>query len=82
MHHMVAHQRDFGYDVIYHLKDHYLGSHIFVNLYQINCYLVLETIMQFLCNFTLFCLILFMYVVDTFILLILFSNDVFGWGRI
>ena len=35
MHHMVAHQRDCGYDVIYQIKDHYLGSHIFANLYQI-----------------------------------------------
>ena len=34
MHDMVAHQIDFGYDAIYHVRAHYLGSHVFVNLYQ------------------------------------------------
>ena len=42
---MVAHQKDSGCGVRYHVMAHYLGSHIFVNLYQVNSYLALETTM-------------------------------------
>ena len=43
---MVPHQRDFGCGAIYHVMARYLRSHIFVNLYQLNSYLALETTMQ------------------------------------
>ena len=40
---MVAHQRNFRCGVIYHVIARYLVSHIYVNLCQLNSYLVLET---------------------------------------
>ena len=43
---MGAQQKGFRCGAIYHVKARYLGSHIFVNLYQRNFYLALETTMQ------------------------------------
>ena len=42
---MVVHQRDFSCGAIYHVIAHYLWSHIFVDLYQLNSYLACETTM-------------------------------------